>query len=304
MHVSATDLTAPGAVPTDVTEATLRRLFPDAPADLHVPRDVRSLWLARLRDLWAARRTRFVTLLTLGLLAAAASVAVGLHGLAGFVLVVLVAAAVTLLAVQHHRATSDFFVRYAAARGLQLHGRSAPPHAQVPLLRRGDRRHCDRLLVGTIAGQDGTVAHYTYTVVTRDSEGRTSSTDHDFTLVCCTLPPAVAARYAGVYVASHKLSLGRLQDAMSHDRAVHLESADFERRYSLRVVDSQDDIALYELLSTTFVDELATTLEVTWEQVADQLVVYQKGLETEAADLDALVLRASLVLQRYLDEYR
>ena len=37
-----------------------------------------------------------------------------------------------------------------------------------------------------------------------------------------------------------------LQDKLQHDRAVQLESAEFHKRYALRVVDDQDDIALYE----------------------------------------------------------
>ena len=80
--------------------------------------------------------------------------------------------------------------------------------------------------------------------------------------------------------------------------------AEFAKRYNLRAHDSQDDVALWELFSTTFVHRLATELQVYWEQRGADLVFWQKGHESEAADLDRFCLEAWHVLQRYLEEWQ
>ncbi|MCZ4495582.1 MAG: hypothetical protein JWM25_165 [Thermoleophilia bacterium] len=176
--------------------------------------------------------------------------------------------------------------------------------ADVPLLKRGDEQKWEQQLVGTIAGQPATLALYTYVEVSRDSEGNTSRSSYDFTLLRFRLPAVVAQRFRGVYLAPKSLSFGKLQDKMSHDRQVELESQAFHKRYRLRVVDEQDDIALYELFSPPFIELLSHDAHVNFEQVGDSLVIYRKGHETEAADLDRFCLEAWHVLQRYLEEHR
>ena len=121
--------------------------------------------------------------------------------------------------------------------------------------------------------------------------------------MCHLLPEPVAARYLGVYMRKNTLSLGSLQDKLQHDRAVQLESAVFNKRYDLRVVDEQDDIALYELFSTPFVDHLAHTVFVQWEQVGPYLVVYRKGHTTDSDELDRLCKDSVDVFSRYCEEY-
>jgi len=291
------------ALADTLDEARLRQVFPGAPTDLAVPRDVGSMFRARLRGLGGARRTLLIVAWVL-LLAAAGGMVLGGHAFGG------VALGVTILVVtlgvvlwQHSKASKEFFAAYARARGLTL-TEDARESAAVPLFGRGDKREWTRVLRGAIAGQQASIAHYTYTDVSTDSEGNRTESDHDFTTLSLSLPAAVANRFVGVSLAPRSWSLGALQDALSHDRKVELESAEFARRYHLRVVDEQDDIALYELFSTTFVHTLATELEVYWEQRGGDLVVWRSGHETGAAELDRMCLEAWHVLHRYLQEDR
>lgn len=296
-----TQLDTPVAATLD--DATLRELFPAAPADLTVPRDVSGLFRARMRSFGGSNRTimliGWAALLVIGIVLAVA----GSLGLGITLVVIALVAAIGVAWHQHNAAASDFFDRYAEARGL-THAAGGGMRGNVPLFSRGDRRKFARVMSGTIAGQDAQFGHYTYTEVSRDSDGDETSTDYDFTVLRFDLPPAVAQRFAGVNLSPKQLSFGALQDKLSNDHKVELESIAFTKRYSLRALDSQDEIALYELFSTTFVEQLATTIQIYWEQRSGDLVFWKRGHENEAADLDMMCKEAAVVLQRYREEDR
>lgn len=284
-------------------EPELRRLFPDAPRDLAVPRDVRALFTVRMRSLGGEHR-RVLLLGWGGALAVAAALALSGNAAGAVVLAGLaIAVAIGVAAWQHSSAADDFFDRYAAARGLH-HREGGAVHADVPLFGKGDEREWPRVLEGNVFGQRASLAHYTYTTVGTDSEGNRTETDHDYTVLRMQLPEQVAARYVGVSLSPRGMSLGALQDRLASDRAVRLESTQFAQRYSLRVVDEQDDIALFELFSPPFVQLLATDLRISWEQRRGDIVFWREGHESEAADLDAMCRDASCVLARYLEEWR
>lgn len=284
-------------------EATIRRLFPAAPANVAVPKDVGSMFGARMRSLGGdhnmALRIGWIAAFVVALVVAMAGSPIGGLVVAGVVAVASIGVALW----QHGSAADDFFDRYAAARGL-THVEKGHVNAGVPLCGKGDKRKWPRVLSGTIIDQPAHLAHYTYTEISTDSEGNRTETDYDFTTLCLRLPDQVAARFVGVYLAPRSLSFGALQDKLAHDRAVQLESAEFHKRYSLRVVDSQDDIALFELFSTPFVHHLATGPKVYWEQRGNDLLFWHKGHEDEAADLDSMCHGAAFVYQRYLEEWR
>jgi hypothetical protein len=284
-------------------EQTLRLVFPEAPADLSVPKDVGSMFRARMRKLGGTKRP--VLLVGIVLLVAASLVLalVGQVASGGGLGVLLLVVVIGVAVWQHSKASGEFFEHYAGARGLSASS-DGYIGANVPLLSRGDERKFGRIMAGRIAGRDARLGHYTYTEISTDGEGNQTRSDSDFTVLAFTLPPEVATRFAGVYLAPKSISFGALQDKLAHDRKVELESAEFAKRYSLRVVDGQDDIALYELFSTTFVHRLATELKVYWEQRGSDILFWQKGHETEAADLDRLCLECWHVLHRYLEEYR
>lgn len=288
---------------TTLDEPTLRQLFTDAPVDLAVPRDVRGLFRARMDTLGGEHRRALVGGWVGALLVAVALLSAGNAPAAA----VLAGAAILLAAgiafQQHASAADDFFDRYAAARGLRHH-EPGVIHAHVPLFAKGDRRRWPRVLEGRLLGQPAALGHYTYTTVTTDSDGGRTETDHHFTVLRLHLPEQVAARFAGVYLSPRGLSFGALQDRVAHDRAVRLESTEFTKRYSLRVVDEQDDIALFELFSPPFVHLLATDVRIHWEQRRGDIVFWHSGHEHEAADLDTMCLHAWQVLSRYHEEWR
>lgn len=298
-----TDLLGGADRAATLDEPTLRQLFPDAPADLSVPRDVRGLFRARMGTLGGDHRRLLLAGWLGALLVAAALMAGGNLVVAGMVAGAAVLLAVGVALHQHGSAADDFFDRYAAARGLQHH-EPGSIHANVPLFGKGDKRRWPRVLEGRVLGQPAALGHYTYTTVTIDSEGNRSESNHHFTVLRLQLPQQVAERFAGVYLSPRALSLGALQDKVAHDRAVRLESTEFTRRYSLRVVDEQDDIALFELFSPPFVHRLATDVRIHWEQRRGDIVFWHKGHEHEAADLDEMCLHAWQVLHRYHEEWR
>lgn len=284
-------------------DATIRRVFPGAPADTSVPDSIGAIRKAALRAKWRSHGTAFGVIGGVLVVAAFVCLALGAPVAAAVSggLVLAMGAAFYFWAT--HDADDEFFARYATARGLS-HQTNGHIRANVPLLRKGDKREYPHVMLGAIAGQPAQFGHYTYTDVSYDEDGNKQETDHHYTLLAFQLPPAVAARYRGVYVRRKGLSLGALQDKLQHDRKVELESADFHKRYSLRVIDDQDDIALYELFSTSFIDMLATNVHVYWEQVGADLLFYADGHEGEAADLDAFCLQCWQVLHRYLEEYQ
>lgn len=290
------------AAPLD--DAHIRSIFADAPDDLTAPSDVSSLFRARMRSLWEARTGLIVATLAIGIVLALGLLIAGSSGGAVAVLAVLVIAAIATTWTQSSRAKQDFFRRYCTARGLEYGGSGRVPTSAVPLFRKGDKRTCEQVMHGTIHGVPATLANYTYTVESTDSEGKSSDTDYPYVVLHLTLPPQVAARYVGVYLAPKSLTLGALQDKLAHDRGVTLESIEFHKRYTLRVVDAQDDIALYELFHPAFIEQLTTGPEVTWEQVGADIVFYRKRHEKHAAGLDRFVADCACVLARYREEYQ
>lgn len=289
---------------TPLDEPQIRSLFTGAPKDITVPRDVRSLFNARIRSFVGQHKTWLIALDVLLVGGSAIAFATGSVAAGAGLLFVLFVAWVTILLMQHGKAKNDFFSAYSRARGLALSTKTGVPTKSVPLLKKGEKRRCAQAMHGTILDAECTLANYTYTEVTTDSEGRRQENDYDFLILHVPLPPEVGARFMGVYLNPGSWSLGGLQDKISHDRAVELESTDFNKRYNLRVVDGQDDVALYELFSPTFIDALTVGPKIHWQQVGTDLVVYRKKHESEAMDLDTFVAQAAPVVQRYRDEWR
>ncbi|MBC7460071.1 MAG: hypothetical protein H7287_01780 [Thermoleophilia bacterium] len=289
------------AAPLD--DATLRRVFANAQDDVTMPASTSALRKLRMRRLWARHTTLFVVLLGVTIVAAFVALVAGAPVMSAAALGLALVAWLIVWGVQASRATTDYLTRYASTRGLNL-AEDAAVSASVPLFGRGDKREYERRFTGTIAGCPSALSHYTYTEVSTDSEGRRTETDHDYTTLEFPLPAAVAARFAGVYLSPSKWSFGTLQDKLSHDHRVELESVAFAKRYTLRVRDEQDEVALYELFSTTFIDRLSTELEVHWEQVGAALVLYRRKHEMDANDLDRFCLESWHVLQRYLEEHQ
>lgn len=306
-------------IPVPVQDPATSALFSDAPSGPEPPASAKAVYKARMHAWKADHKVMYQVWLVLfigGTIAAAtgAYLAGGpitaLKG-AGVVFVPCLLAGVFVTMKVGGSADDEYWTAYATARGLRQ-GVGGSIGCDVPLLGLGDERETHFVLHGRIAGVESQLAQYTYTDITHstDSHGNrtTNREDHDFTLLAMPLPDAVAARFRGVYCRRKSLSLGGIQDKLAHDRAIKLESVDFCKRYSLRVVDDQDDIALYELFSTTFLDELASAsvddeAVVQWEQVGPNLVMFVEEHVDVTVALDALCGAGARVRARYLQEH-
>ncbi len=285
----------------DLTHSQLQSVFPDA-TELEAPDSRAAIFRAGLRSIRTDQLTWVLLYVAGQVVAPLVLMAAGYPTAAVLTAAALILVPVVVIAVLFHRATSTFWDTYAAARGLS-HEKNGRYTSDVPLLRKGDRRSFPHVLSGTIGGVAARLMHYQYTETSGSGEDQSEST-YRFTLVQFNLPAAVARRYVGVYLRPKSISFGRLQDRLAHDRGITLASTEFNSEYSLRVDNDQDDIALYELFSTTFVDQLIREFRATWEQRGDDLVVFERGHVTDAARLDDLCLRAARVLQRYLEEHQ
>lgn len=287
----------------------VQQLFPAAPSNAIVPDSARALRRARLARLRVEHR---FTVGALASIAVAGIIMLAVVPIAGIAAI----AACGLVALITHsyvssQAENEFYRAYAAARGLREQ-EGMPVPAALPILRRGTRRTFGNMLAGSLLGPEGQLGHYTYYTEHTDGDGNRSETPHPHTVLHVPLPDAVAARYPGVYGRRKGwLGGGRLFDGVLPDRAVETEYHDFNRTYALRVIDNQDDVALYELLSTTFLYSLASNpifvvddKRVQWEQEGRDLLVFVEARLATTTQLDGLVTAAALIYTRYCEEYR
>jgi hypothetical protein len=289
--------------------ASSNSLFPNAPAGAQAPDSASALRKARMKSFRASHGWVWPTLIVMAVVGVVLLLVVPILGA-----VLLVAALVTTIViyvVQAGKAKDEFFTAYATARGLSCSDRGRI-NSPAPLLQKGDKRQFHKILSGPICDDDGQLGTFTYTDVSTDSEGNRQETDYHFTVLHLPLPGPVADRFAGVYCREKGfLGGGKMFDKLTHDRGVETESGEFHKKYVLRVVDDQDDIALFELFSTTFLDGLATDpsfevdgQRVEWEQVRGSLLVYIRQHQHETADLDALVAAGARIYQRYCEEHQ
>lgn len=211
---------------------------------------------------------------------------------------------------QSKEASNELFAAYAEPRGLHATGETPGiGFPELPLLTRGDEQEINRSVSGSISGTTGVIAHYTYTVITVDSEGNSQRNDYPHTVILLKLHPTVADRFRGVFLSSRSILSGRLFDAFTAYRHIELESAEFERRYTLRVDDQQDDIALYELMNPPFIQHLVEAPRidnnvVEFEQRGEHLLVHVETHLSDSTTLDDLVMASAQIYRRYSQEYQ
>lgn len=167
----------------------------------------------------------------------------------------ILAGLVISFAVADHRAKQAFFRSFADSHDLTWHG-SGDLEGSTPLLRKGDERKADEIFTGQLGeGVEGTLALYTYTDVSTDSDGSRTETDYPFTLILTDLPQTVAhLPELRVQSKSGLKMLEGLEDRfrMSHER-VTLESEVMRDRYEIFVGKDQDPVWVRRLFSPTFI---------------------------------------------------
>lgn len=178
-----------------------------------------------------------------------------LLGIAFLAVVALVGLAVCFW-IADHRSAKAFFGAYANARGLTWHEGGQALDGSSPFLRKGDRRKVNQLFTGTLAdGIDGSVALYTYTIESTDSEGRDNDTDYPFTVVTVRLPETVDhLPELRVQNKSGFKALEKFEDSFrrKHER-VTLESEALRDRFEIFVRKGQDQIWVRRLFSPSFI---------------------------------------------------
>jgi hypothetical protein len=178
------------------------------------------------------------------------------------------------------RAERDFFVSFAAARGLRYVGETTLLPL-TPLLAAGNRRECRHWMTGPLGertpGATCGLGHYTWFERKRGDGGGSRWVPHDFTVCGVDLEPGIGM-FPGVFLARRRGLAGMLDGGWLRTgtrRKVELESALLHERYDLWVERSQDDLVLRELFSPSFVAWLAEhPLEPCFEYKAGTLVVY------------------------------
>jgi len=191
----------------------------------------------------------------------------------GFVIGLLI-----FLWVADHRAEQAFFDAFASARGLTREKGVQLP-AITPLLQKGDSRQTDEMFSGPL-NQDfvGSLALYTYTVESTDSDGDRTETDYPFTVVMIAVPESVndlpelmVQRKSGLK------ALEKFEDAFrgKHER-VTLESEAMRDKYEIFVRKDQDPIKVRRFFSPSFIVWLTDTppKKFAFELVSGNLVAY------------------------------
>ncbi|MDQ2622280.1 MAG: hypothetical protein M3Y45_04480 [Actinomycetota bacterium] len=155
-----------------------------------------------------------------------------------------------------HRSAKAFFGAYATARGLNWHEGGQALDGSSPFLRKGDKRKVNQLFTGSLAdGIDGSLALYTYTVESTDSNGNDSDTDYPFTVVTVRMPETVAhLPELRVQNKSGFKALEKFEDSFrrKHER-VTLESEALRDRFEIFVRKDQDQIWVRRLFSPSFI---------------------------------------------------
>ena len=202
-------------------------------------------------------------------------------------------------------AAEDFFSHYASARGLsRIASGSLPP--STPLLRKGDRRHAEQIMHGTLpGGQPGVVARYTYEVETRDSEGDRDVDHYRFTVVMHDLPLA-ATKVSDVYCQRRSgfRFMDSAEDVFRRMQRLELESHQLDGRYEIFYGAEDDEVWLKRLFSPTFIVWLAESApeDFAFEFSAGSLCANVKGHLDGATELDALCEAGGVVAKRLAEE--
>jgi hypothetical protein len=179
-------------------------------------------------------------------------------------------------------AESDFFTELAPSLGLNFTmGGSYVPI--TPLLAAGDQRRFENTMEGPLFGRMGgppcLLGHYTFETIREVHEDVDFKRSYPFT-VCAADLGAPAARLRGVHLRPRLSALGLEEDWLRAPKPerVELESARFNEMYDLRRAPDQDELALRELLSPSFVVWLTEhPLQPGFEVKAGTLVVFVRG---------------------------
>lgn len=205
------------------------------------------------------------------------------------------------------RAAKAFYRSYADSRGLVWHEGGGQLDGTSPLLRKGDSRRVNQLFTGKLTdGIEGSLALFTYTVESHDSDGNDSSTDYPFTVVTVKMPQ-VTAHLADLRVQRKGglKALEKFEDKFrfKHER-VTLESEALRDRYEIFVSKGQDQVWVRRLFSPTFIVWLVESppKKFAFEIEDGYFVAYIPKHRNSAVELDEMRDVSCQVAERIITE--
>jgi hypothetical protein len=241
------------------------------------------------------------------LLLAGVGAAIGGPGVAvvGFLIGIAVGMGITF-AVADNRAEDAFYDSYANSRGLTRQGSGSLERA-TPLLKKGDERKANEIFTGELAeGIEGTLALYTYTEVSTDSDGDRTETDYPFTLILVDLPETVPhLAELLVQTKSGFKALEGFEDKFrrNHER-VTLESEAMRDRYEIFVGKEHDAVWVRRLFSPSFIVWLtdAPPKKFAFELVEGKLCAFVPKHRESIEGFDEVISTGCEVARRLREE--
>lgn len=204
-----------------------------------------------------------------------------------------------------HLAEEAFFDAYATSRGLTRS--ETQMGGLTPLLRKGDSRKIDEMFSGRLNDEfDGSLALYTYTIESRDSDGDKTETDYPFTLAIFNLPETTA--HLPELLVQRKAGFKALEGFEDKFRGNHervtLESEAMRDRYEIFVDKEQDPIWVRRFFSPTFIVWLteAPPKKFAFELVAGNLVCNVPKHRDTAEGFDEMITVGCQVARRLTEE--
>jgi hypothetical protein len=210
------------------------------------------------------------------------------------------------------RAEVEFFEQLAPELGLRytMGGHYVPI---TPLLAAGDRQRFENTMEGPLYGKLGgppcLVGHFTFE--TRHETGNDISDvtvwkPHPFTVCAVDLGGAALERFRGVFVRPRLNRIGLDHDWLGRvpsAERVELESARFNELYELKRGADQNEVALRELFSPSFLVWLQEhPLRPGFECKAGTLVVFARGHEKSGGQITLLHEAARHIARRLEQE--
>jgi len=213
---------------------------------------------------------------------------------------------IVTFAIADNRAEGAFYDSFAKSHGLTRQG-SGNLDGFTPLLRKGDQRKADEIFTGPLAdGIEGTLALFTYTEVSTDSDGDRTETDYPFTLILTDLPETMA--HLPELMVQNKSGFKMLEGFEdkfrgSHER-VTLESEAMRDRYEIFVGKDQDPIWVRRLFSPTFIVWLtdAPPKKFAFELVNGKLCAFVPKHRDSAEGFDEIMAAGCSVVERLREE--
>ncbi len=282
---------------------------PDREHAAAIPLDTAATRGAHLRKILADPRFLSVSVTTLIVafgLAAHSTGSVGFGAAAAGA--VILGTLLIAFAIATNRAAEDFFTTYCARRGL-VRDPSGNVPGITPLLRRGDRRSAEHLMRGVLpGGLDGMMAHYTYEIRTRSSDGDIDTERYPFTVAIAECGQRAATLVTDIICQprSGLRALDSLEDKFRKLARLELESEAFDRRYE--VFFGPNDPTTENWMKQLFVPSFIVWMSERppqhfgFELSAGALCAYSKGHRNEALELDEFAKAASGVADRIRQE--